>query len=131
VFIVVFLIIAWISYRDLKRKKLSNVIDIALLSVTGAFGILFLLLWIATDHQAAAKNMNLLWALPTHLVAAIAFIRNARWLQTYFLAAGIISTLLLMSWPFLPQTLHYALIPLVMGIALRSFVQYHLRKQVQ
>ncbi|HWA35387.1 MAG TPA: DUF4105 domain-containing protein, partial [Cyclobacteriaceae bacterium] len=52
---------------DLRRKKLSKWFDVIVFGVVGLIGILLLILWTATDHAAAAKNFNLLWALPTHV----------------------------------------------------------------
>jgi hypothetical protein len=130
VFSAFFLLAVLISYRDYKRQKLTQFFDVILFSVLGALGLLLLLLWTATDHRAAAKNFNLLWALPTHLVAVIAFIRQPRWLKNYFLAIGILMIVLLLFWKFLPQNLHYALIPVVLTAALRAFIQYHLRKTI-
>lgn len=128
VFTIFLLVTFYIAYRDLKRKQLSIAFDSVLFSVLGVLGILLLLLWTATSHQAAAKNLNLLWALPTHLIAAFAFIRQARWLKPYFLAVAILSGLLLVMWPMLPQMLHYSLIPLVMAIGIRSVVQFRIRQ---
>jgi hypothetical protein len=129
VFSLVFVIIGLISYRDVKRKKLTMPADVILFGIVGMIGLVLLLLWVATDHKAAAKNFNLLWALPTHLIAVIAFTRNPRWLEKYFLVVAGISVLLLVTWPFLPQKLHYALIPLVMALGLRAFTQFLVRKQ--
>jgi hypothetical protein len=129
VFALLFLIAAIITARDYSRNKLTNWFDITLFSIVGLVGLLLLLLWIATDHRAAAKNFNLLWALPTHIIAVFAFIRQPKWLRYYFGAVVVLEILLLISWPFLPQKLHYALIPLVMAIALRAFIQFRLRRR--
>jgi hypothetical protein len=125
----VFLLIAALSYWDLKRSKLTTAFDVVFFMIIGLVGVLLLLLWVATDHNAAAKNFNLLWALPTHVIAVMAFIKNPKWLKEYFLIVATLSILLLLSWPILPQKLHYALIPLIMAIALRAFTQYQIRKQ--
>lgn len=130
VFGVLFLIVAVISYRDMKRRKITQWLDIILFTIVGFVGTLLFVLWIATDHKAAAKNMNLLWALPTHLIAIIAMIRNPKWLMNYFLLTSIIALILLGAWPFLPQKLHYSLIPLVMALGVRAFTQYIIRKEV-
>lgn len=129
VFTGLFLIALALSYRDFRRKKLSTLFDVVFFSILGMLGLLFLLLWIATDHKAAAKNFNLLWALPTHLIAVIAFIRQPRWLEKYFLVTAILAVVLLASWPLLPQMLHYALVPIVMTAGLRSVLQYYVRKR--
>lgn len=131
VFGAVFLIVAFLSYRDIKRVKLSKWLDATLFGVTGLLGLLLLLLWTATSHKAAANNFNLLWALPTHLVAVIAFAKNPKWLEKYFLVVAVITLLLLVLWPFLPQKLHYSLIPLVMTLGLRAFTQYLIRRSAK
>ncbi len=117
-----------LSVFDLRRKRISTWFDAMLFGVTGALGVLFLILWVATDHAAAANNMNLLWALPTNLVAAIAFVRNPKWLGKYFLGVAIISALLLLTWAILPQELNHFLIPFVVAILSRALVQHQLRK---
>jgi hypothetical protein len=113
---------------DLKRKKLSMWFDVLLFGVAGLLGMLFVFLWFATDHKAAMNNLNILWALPTHTIAVLAFIRQPAGLKKYFLVTAIIAVLLLLSWPFLPQQLHYALIPVVIMLAIRAYAQYKLRK---
>ncbi len=40
------------------------------LFITGLLGVIMVVMWLFTDHQACAYNTNLLWALPTHLVLA-------------------------------------------------------------
>jgi hypothetical protein len=116
-----------LSIFDLRRKKISTWFDAILFGVTGLVGCLLLFLWVATDHAAAAKNMNLLWALPTNLIAAIALIRNPKWIEKYFLVVAIISTLLLVTWAVLPQQLNQFLIPFVIAILARALIQYKLR----
>jgi hypothetical protein len=128
VFSLVFVVIAAVSYRDIKRLKLTPWMDGILFSVVGTLGLLLLLLWTVTDHRAAAKNLNLLWALPTHLIAVVAMIKNPGWLKNYFLGVAALSLLTLLTWAWLPQQLHYALIPLVMALGLRSYTQFLIRR---
>ncbi|HEX6225027.1 MAG TPA: DUF4105 domain-containing protein [Chryseolinea sp.] len=118
-----------LSAWDFKRKKSSDWFDIALFGITGLIGILLVVLWFFTNHQAAAKNLNLLWAFPLNFVAAIAMRKPRPWLTNYFLFFAALTLLTLVSWPILPQTLHYALIPLVVALALRAFIQFYLRKR--
>lgn len=129
VFSAVFVILTVISFRDIRRRKLSTIADVILLSITGGVGMLLFLLWVATDHHAAAKNFNLLWALPTHLIVVFFIYKDQKWLQRYFFITAIICLALLVSWPVLPQKLHFSLIPLVMGISLRSYTQFRIRKE--
>ncbi|MBS1682082.1 MAG: DUF4105 domain-containing protein [Bacteroidetes bacterium] len=130
VFGVVFLIVALITYRDWQQKKLSTWLDVILFITVGAVGILLSFLWAFTDHKAAANNFNLLWALPTHAVAALFLLKKEKpkWLKKYFLATTIISALLLGFWFLLPQALNVFLIPVVGVILLRSLLISSLEK---
>jgi hypothetical protein len=119
-----------LTVRDFKRKKLSNWFDAILFGLVGAVGLLLLLLWIATDHQAAARNFNILWALPTHLIAAVAFAKQPGWLKYYFLTVTVILLLTVISWPILPQNLNDFLIPIVATLLVRSVTQFRLRQLV-
>ena len=120
---------AGLAFWDFKRKKTSNWFDMFLFGAAGLIGILLVLLWFFTNHKAAAMNFNLLWAFPVHFVAAIAMRRRRKWLTRYFLYTGILIALTLVSWPILPQKLHYALIPLVAIIGFRAFTQFYLRRR--
>lgn len=116
-----------LTFWDFKRKKLSSWFDIILFATTGIIGILLLFLWFLTDHSAAAKNFNLLWAVPTHLIAAVVLLKSWSWLKMYFFGTCILAIITLLSWTFLPQMLHYALIPFVVILGLRSFTQFYFR----
>jgi len=124
VFFSLLVIIILVSVYDYRKQKASKWFDVTLFGVVGLVGFLFFLLWTVTDHQAAARNMNLLWAMPTHLVAAFLLIKRHPpvWLNKYFLFVTIISVLLLISWAWLPQLMLSALIPLVIGLGVRSML---------
>jgi len=119
-----------ISFLDERNKKLSIWFDVLLFSVAGLIGILLFFLWLATDHQAAARNFNLLWAVPLHIIAIPAMITGSpRWLKSYFLGIAILSAFTLLTWPILPQRLNYMLIPVVITLGVRAFMQYRIRKR--
>lgn len=120
---------AALTLWDFRRKKISMWFDVILFGTAGALGLLLLVLWVGTDHAAAARNFNLLWALPLHLVAVIAFVKQPTWLKNYFLATAVILVLLIITWQVLPQRINYALIPVIAALLLRSFTQYRLRQQ--
>ncbi len=112
-----------LTIYDLRRKKISKWFDIVLFGVTGIVGLLLIALWTATDHQAAAKNFNILWALPTNLfVLAIYRERSANFLRKYFSVVVLICVLLVLSWFFLPQQLHIYLLPLVAALLFRAYI---------
>jgi hypothetical protein len=124
VFGVFLLFTVWLSYYDWQRKKLSKWLDVIIFSVVGWVGVLLLLLWTLTDHQAAAKNFNLLWAFPFHAVAALILLKakSPSWLITYFKGTWMLLAATLVLWFFLPQQLHIFLIPLASALMIRAFL---------
>jgi len=126
VFGIFFAASSFLTWRDWQNKKLSRWFDVTLFLAVGLVGILLFLLWTLTDHKAAANNFNLMWALPTHAVAAVAlmFKQRPKWLRTYFLIITILSALHLGLWHFLPQALNVFLMPLVAVILLRALLNY-------
>lgn len=129
VFGFVLVVISGISFSDFKRRKASRWLDVTLLTLTGLLGVLLFILWTCTDHKAAANNFNLLWALPTNLIAAfMMFGNNEKLLQKYFGFATILTVLTLLLWPFLPQQLNVYLVPMVVALAIRYALNYQLRK---
>jgi hypothetical protein len=111
-----------VSVRDFRRKKLTKWVDKVVLTITGLVGILLTLLWFFTDHKAAANNLNVLWAIPFNFV--FVFVKKG---NTYFLLTSALTGLLMLTWAFLPQDLHEFLLPLVVGLGARYWVNYKLR----
>ena len=113
-----------ICYFDFRRKKLSTWFDALLFGVVGLVGLLLLLLWIATDHKAAARNFNLLWALPSHLVLLFWLWRSNKpnWVVRYFKVVSLLQLATLITWFILPQQLNVFLIPLVVLLMIRCWL---------
>ena len=103
-------------------SKAVAALDFFLFFVLGAVGVLLLFMWFATDHALCANNYNLLWALPTHLIAAFYLFSRKRWVQAYFRIVFFLQIALLLLWAFLPQQLNTALIPLLFLLVLRSWI---------
>ena len=124
VFGFILIIGAGLTYYDFKRRKLSKWFDTLLFGMVGLLGLLLLLLWIATDHNAAAKNFNLLWALPTHLATLVYFwkLNKPKWLSSYFRIVSMLQLAVLVSWFILPQQLNVFLIPLVILLMIRCWI---------
>ncbi|MFX8824846.1 hypothetical protein ABTM64_20025, partial [Acinetobacter baumannii] len=76
-------------------QKLIPVMHSLLLYATGFIGILLLFMWFGSDHKAFGWNYNLLWALPTNIVAAFFVWKNPKWLKNYFIVTGTLYGLLL------------------------------------
>ncbi len=113
-----------LSYSDWKRKKATKWFDVSLFTLLGLLGCLLLVLWVATDHKAAANNFNLLWAFPLHLIAGLSLLRKnfAKWLNLYFTFTAVLTTLLIGFWAILPQQMNVYLLPLIFIILIRSLL---------
>ena len=96
--------------------------DGLLFFLTGALGILLILMWTCTDHSMCKNNFNLLWAWPTHFIMAFFVHRKKQWVKKYFLVTAILLALVLLSWSFLPQQMNPGLIPIVLIIVYRSIL---------
>ncbi|MEM6523299.1 MAG: DUF4105 domain-containing protein [Bacteroidota bacterium] len=128
-FIALFVVGGMLTFWAYKKGKSLFWFDATLFSVLGLVGWLLFLLWVATDHKAAARNMNLLWAIPFHFPMGLYLLssKGKRLKVKYFTAIAILMILLLFSWAFLPQDLHEALIPLTLLVLLRSlYIRYRL-----
>ncbi|TRX61323.1 DUF4105 domain-containing protein [Fulvivirga sp. M361] len=120
----------FITFTGYKKKKAFLGIDAVLFSIIGLIGWLLFLLWIATDHKAAARNMNLLWAFPLHFPMGLLLL-SSRWntfKSIYFKAIVILQAITLIGWFFWPQNMHEALIPIVVLLLIRS---WHVHKRLK
>ena len=104
-------------------RKGEKFFDFTLFFVVGLVGLLVTFLWFFTDHTNTLYNLNIIWALPTHIVMTFFLLsgRRSNFTRKYFLTTAIIAMLLVVLWVFLPQRLNPSLIPLVLAIALRAF----------
>ncbi len=121
-FWIFFTIIFFLSF--VKNKfviKITSSLDFMLLFFTGALGILFIFMWFGTDHIMTKNNYNILWALPTNLMAAF-FIRSKQhFVRYYFVFLTCFLSLVLICWNFLPQQLNVSLIPIMLSLIVRSY----------
>ncbi|MEJ8802631.1 Lnb N-terminal periplasmic domain-containing protein [Pontibacter sp. H249] len=117
-----FIAAAAVTLLDLKKSRRSRTFDFILFFAAGLLGIVMLLLWFATDHQATANNFNLLWAIPTHVVVAFLLGKQVlpEWVRKYMAITGLITGILTISWWILPQEPHAAFIPLGLTLLLRA-----------
>lgn len=121
IFTILLLAVAALSFTKKPWAiKAISTFDFAFFLLLGLSGILILFMWFGTNHTVCRNNFNLLWALPTHIIAAFAVHRKLKWVQVYFTIVFIISILLLLSWPWFPQSINNALLPIVLLIILRS-----------
>ena len=91
------------------HPKAERIFNIIFFLALGLSGLLFALLWFATDHSATKINLNILWALPTHL-----FFFWKKGPSKYFLFSGGLAALAVLLWFFLPQEMPLPALPVAM-----------------
>ena len=120
-FILVFLCTVW---KNRYARIFLQGFDGIFFFVTGSLGILLILMWTCTDHSMCKNNFNLLWALPTHFIAAFFVNSKKNWVIKYFGLTAIAGIIVLLAWAFLPQQMNNGLIPIVLLLIYRSAVKY-------
>lgn len=103
--------------------RLLLAFDIIFFLFLGLLGSLLLTLWLIRVDDVCRNNYNLLWAIPTHLIVAIAlpFKSGKPWIKKYFRIITMLTGLVLVCWFFLPQQLNPAIAPILGLILVRSF----------
>ncbi len=106
-------------------QSFLNRLDGLLFFLTGALGIILLLMWFATDHSMTKDNYNLLWAWPFHAVMAFFINSSKPFVKKYLLATILFYGLVILAWFFLPQQLNNALLPFVLLLLFRAAIRYN------
>lgn len=112
---------------SLIKIRIARVFDKIFFSVLGVIGLVILFLWFLSDHKATNANLNLLWALPTHLY----FIFKGNMIypigipRHYFKIVFLLNLALLLLWPVLPQAFHPAFFPVILLSAVKAFLYGH------
>ncbi|MCL7984279.1 MAG: DUF4105 domain-containing protein [marine benthic group bacterium] len=97
-------------------------LDGFLFLAAGVAGLVLGFLVFISLHSVTRPNLNLVWALPTHLVAGGVLLagRKPGWLRPYMLVALGLAAIFLVGLPFWTQEIPAAVIPIVVAIAARS-----------
>lgn len=114
--------VAWTAYGVRQRRKPGRLFDGVLFGVAGFVGLIIFYLWVISEHQVTDANWNVVWAWPTHFIAAVLVARQseAPWLPRYFGATAVATALLSIGWGWWPQDLHAALLPIALLLAVRG-----------
>ena len=128
------IVIIGITYSNFKSKTRSRIVDFTLFFITGLAGLIIVLLWFATDHQATAKNFNFLWTFPLNLIIAFVVLKKKKmpkWIISYMylLLAGIFISIAI--WLFKVQIFNILIIPILITLVVRySFLIYSERSNI-
>lgn len=115
----VMLMVLLVGAATMFNKHAAVVFDTIFWFILGIGGLIIAFLWFFTDHGATKTNLNLFWALPTHLLF---FYKRKRTPNTelYFMVTGIVAAMLLFCWTFLPQEFPIAALPLLVLILIKG-----------
>jgi hypothetical protein len=121
----VIFLLALISYIS---PFFSKIFDRIFFTTLGIIGLLIVFLWFFTDHSTTKANLNILWALPTHLyfVWKARYLKNSYSVTLYFRMVSIVSFLLLALWPIIPQAFNESFFPIIL-VALVKSIAYSWR----
>ena len=128
------IVIIGITYSNFKSKTRSRIVDFTLFFITGLAGLIIVLLWFATDHQATAKNFNFLWTFPLNLIIAFVVLKKKKmpkWIISYMylLLAGIFISIAI--WLFKVQIFNILIIPILIALVVGySFLIYSERSNI-
>ena len=120
------LVVALTFYQGTAASRFLAVFDSMFFFLVGLLGLLMITLWLIRVDDVCRNNMNLLWALPTHTIAAFLMHRKDGWIRTYFKVTFWLSLLLAITWFFIPQQINTAVAPLNLLILIRSY--FHTKK---
>jgi len=128
IFCCLFLLFVLLSIsKNNAAKRILSGFDSFLFFAVGLLGALLLTVWLITDFPMLKNNYNLLWAWPIHIVYAFMMHRDRRWVKLYSLFLAVFLVLLLISWPFLAQSMDTALIPIVLLMIWRGSKAFRTR----
>jgi hypothetical protein len=123
VFCVWLIVHAALSYRRRNVKKNLMLHEAILLGVTGLISLLVLFLWFLTDHTTTQYNWNVLWASPLHFLLLV-FYQRRGFVRKIALVQLSLCLFLLVAFPWLPQSLHVASIPIALMLIITYFRLY-------
>jgi hypothetical protein len=118
------MLLVGIIFYFLKNKTPLLIFDIIFFSLTGLFGLLASTLWLGRVDNVCRNNINIFWALPTHLIAVFFIRKKGVWIKYYFLATAILAAVLLIGFPWWPQRMNTAVLPILGIIIFRGFCIY-------
>jgi len=113
------ILIAWLLFFKgllitlFLSSRWINIFDKVYFSLLFMAGVLFIFMWLGTDHFVTHKNMNLLWASPLYLFFIFNVLSKKQ--EQYFVLFLLASNLfIIIGWKFLPQEFHIAILPLIL-----------------
>jgi hypothetical protein len=119
-------IILCIGYIEISIQKHFYWFDYPLFFLVGLLGTLFFVIGNFTEHTTTEWDLNIMWALPTHLIMVfiLAYNKREKWVLNYFLFSAILSTIVVVAWKVIPQKFIFPNILIAAAMAIRSYSVY-------
>jgi hypothetical protein len=127
VFVTLLLLSLVLTIIDFKTKIRFRLFDAMLFFSVGILGLIMFNLWFFTQHWTTAINLNILWAMPTHLLLAILVWKktNTTWLR-WLVIYSLISTVgFLLFHTILPQHFQIGMVYISTSVSLRLGMWYY------
>lgn len=118
--ILFFWILLLLGVISMLKPAMKRYIEVPFFVLLGITGLLLFFLWFFSDHHSMSKNLNLLWALPTHLYFVFRDNRS-RWPKIYFRVVFYAGLIMMILWPWIPQGFHPAFFPIIGLMTLLAF----------
>lgn len=122
VFTAFFIVTLVVTARDFKRRRTTRWFDSVFFGLVGLTGCLLTFLIFISVHEATSPNFLYVWLNPLALVPAVlVWLKKCKvalfWFQSVNFA---VLSLLIVLWPFLPQSANPAFLPIICAEIVRS-----------
>jgi len=119
-------------FRNNRNAAISLLIfDFLFFTLLGLIGLLMTYMWLGRIDDVCRNNINILWALPTHIIAIFFIRKKAAWVKYYFLITAILAAILFIGFPFGLQRMNKAVLPILVIIIFRSYMLYKNRNHAK
>jgi hypothetical protein len=99
----------------IKKSKITKIWNSIFVFVAGLAGVVILLMWFGTEHIPTKHNLNVIWAFPTHLIAAF-WIWKSTSKPMYFRIFTAINLLVLITFSVFPQQMPISVMPILLTL---------------
>ena len=132
VFCLLFAVAVVLTWRDIRRRRVTRWFDAVLFGCVGVAGLVLTFLIFVSVHEATSPNWLYAWLNPLALaVPVLIWIKKAKnVLFSYQIANFAVLTVLLAVWYFLPQSANPAFLPLIGAEMLRSASYVYINKRL-
>lgn len=99
----------------IQKSKITKIWNGVFMFITGLAGVVILLMWFGTEHIPTKNNLNVIWAFPTHLIAAF-WIWKSSSKPMYFRLFTAINVLVLITFSVFPQQMPMSVMPILLTL---------------